>query len=223
LWVVSNASATHSWLADGSRPTSPHASTIMLPDGQMFGRVLRSKEGFEPIAAINVAGNDLLFWYADAGSIAVPSVAASHAQIFDVGTIERLQRLSIAVIGASGTGSPVVEELMRLGAGELVVVDDDYMEERNVNRILNSTMNDAAAGRAKVDVLGDAVERAGLGTKVIWVNKNLWDPETIRAVAQCDIVFGCMDTIDGRFLLNTLRDTLQHPVFRHGRAPGRCP
>jgi hypothetical protein len=84
-------------------------------------------------------------------------------------------------------------------------------------------MHDAAASRAKVDVLGDAVERAGLGTKVIRVNKNLWNPETIRAVAQCDIVFGCMDTIDGRFLLNTPRDTLQHSLFRHRRAPGRCP
>ena len=26
----------------------------------------------------------------------------------------------------------------------------------------------------------------------------------MRAVAQCDLVFGCVDTIDGRFLLNTL-------------------
>jgi hypothetical protein len=194
----------------------PHASTIMLPNGQIFGRVLRSKQGFEPITAINVAGDDLLFWYADAGSITVPDFAASHAQIFDVGTIERLQRLSIAVIGASGTGSPIVEELVRLGAGELVLVDDDHMEERNVNRILNSTMHDAAAGRAKVDVLGDAVERTGLGTKVIRLNKNLWDPETIRAVAQCDIVFGCMDTIDGRFLLNTLATYYSIPYFDIG-------
>lgn len=149
----------------------PHGSAIILPDGQMFGRVLRSKEGFEPIAVINVVADDLLFWYANAGSIAIPDFAASHAQVFDVGTIERLQRLSFAVIGASGTGSPMVEELTRLGAGELVVVDDDHMEERNVNRILNSTMDDAAAGRAKVDVLGDAVERTGLGTKIIRVNK----------------------------------------------------
>src|SRR5918994_5755816 len=77
-------------------------------------------------------------------------------------------------------------------------------------------MHDAAAGWAKVDVLGDAVERAGLGTKVIRVNKNLWDPETIRAVAQCDIVFGCMDTIDGRFLLNTIATHYSIPYFDIG-------
>ena len=28
----------------------PHGSAVMLPDGQMFGRILRSKELFEPIS-----------------------------------------------------------------------------------------------------------------------------------------------------------------------------
>ena len=64
------------------------------------------------------------------------------------------------MIGASGTGSPVIEQLMRLGVGELVR-DDDLTEDRNVNRILNSTMQDAAKQRPKVDVVGDAIKRTG--------------------------------------------------------------
>jgi hypothetical protein len=93
---------------------------------------------------------------------------------------------------------------MRLGVGEIVLVDDDVMEDRNVNRILNSTMDDVHRARLKVDVLADAIERAQLGTRVIRLPKNLWNPEVVRAVAQCDVVFGCMDTIDGRYLLNLL-------------------
>ena len=193
-----------------------HGSAIMLPDGRIFGRILRGSGILEAIAAVNVAGDDLLFWYADGGSFKVPDFAASHAQAFDEGTIEWLQRLSIAVIGASGTGSPTIEQLMRLGAGELIIVDDDYVETRNINRILNATMRDAGAARSKVDVLAEAIERAGLGTKVIRLTKNLWDPEAIRAVAQCDIVFGCMDTIDGRFLLNTLATYYSLPYFDVG-------
>ena len=95
----------------------------------------------------------------------LPDFVASQLQAFDEGTIERLRRLSFAVIGASGTGSPIVEQLMRLGAGVIVIVDDDHMEGRNVNRILNSTMRDVRDKRLKVDVLGDAVERTGLGTR----------------------------------------------------------
>jgi hypothetical protein len=182
----------------------PHGSAVMLPDGQMFGRVIDIDGELRPMAMINVVGDDLHFWYPDMGSIDLPSFAASHAQAFDDGTIERLRRLSFAVIGGSGTGSPTVEQLMRLGAAEIVIVDDDRIEDRNLNRILNSTMQDARDGRLKVDVLADAIERADLGTRVIRLPQNLWDPDVIRAVAQCDIVFGCIDTVDGRFLLNAL-------------------
>lgn len=194
----------------------PHGSVVMLPDGQMFGRVLRADGGFEPIECISVAGSDLHFWYADAGSADLPGFVASHLQAFDEGTIQRLRRLSIAVIGASGTGSPVVEQLLRLGVGVLIIVDDDRMEDRNVNRILNSTMQDAREGRYKVDVLGDAAERTELGTKIIRISKNLWHPDVIHAVAQCDTVFGCMDTVDGRYLLNALASYYSIPYFDIG-------
>ena len=75
-----------------------------------------------------------------------------------------------------GTGNPIVEQLMRLGVGVLMIVDDDRMEKRNVNRILNSTMRDVRDKRLKVDVLGDAVERAELGTEVIRLPKGSLEP-----------------------------------------------
>lgn len=194
----------------------PHGSAVMLPDGQMFGRVWQPDDEFVPLAVINVVGDDLHFWYADAGSAALPSFVASHAQAFGEGTVQRLGRLSVAVIGCSGTGSPVIEQLFRLGVGELILVDDDRMEDRNVNRISSSTMQDVRDNRAKVDVLSDAIRRADLGTHVIPLRKNLWNPEVICEVAQCDIVFGCMDTVDGRFLLNLLATYYNLPYFDIG-------
>jgi proteasome lid subunit RPN8/RPN11 len=194
----------------------PHGSAVMLPDGQMFGRVLNASGGFDPIYCISVAGDDLHFWYADAGSIELPNFVASHAQAFDKGTIERFRRLSFAVVGASGTGSPTIEQLMRLGAAVIVGVDDDHMEERNVNRILNSTMEDVKQERPKVEVLADAVESTGLGTRFIPIKKNLWDPEVVKEVAQCDIIFGCMDTVDGRYLLNAIASYYSIPYFDIG-------
>lgn len=193
----------------------PHGSAVMLPSGEVFGRVLL-KDGFASIDCVNVVGDDLRFWYADAGRAVIPDFAASHAQIFDQGTIERLQRLSVAVVGCSGTGSPLIEQLVRLGVGEIVLVDDDHIEDRNINRIINSTMDDAAKKRPKVDVIGDAIERMGLGTKVVRVAKNLWSPDVVREVAQCDVVFGCMDTVDGRYLLNRLASFYLLPYFDVG-------
>jgi len=79
-------------------------------------------------------------------------------------------------------------------------------------------MQDVRDRRKKVDVLGDAVERAGLGTHVVRMDKNLWDPAVVRTVAECDVVFGCMDSIDGRYLLNALADVLHPALFRYRRA-----
>ena len=195
----------------------PHGSAVMLPDGRMFGRTVRADGAMPPLAQINVAGDDLLFWHDGAsGTGAVPDFAASHAQAFGEGTFDLLRRLSVAVVGCSGTGSPVIEQLARLGVGELVIVDNDTVEERNLNRILNATAADAEKGRAKVAVLAGAVERMGTGTRVIALEQSLWSPEAIEAVAQCDIVFGCMDTIDGRFLLNMLATFYQLPYFDLG-------
>jgi len=75
---------------------------------------------------------------------------------------------------------------------------------KNLNRIVNATAQDAAAETLKVDVLGEAIERTGLGTRVIRVPWDLSDPRAVRAVADCDVVFGCVDSIDGRHLLNRL-------------------
>lgn len=194
----------------------PHGSAVMLPGGEMFGRVLGASGAFEPIDCISVAGDTLHFWYADKGQGPLPDFLASHAQAFDQGTIDRLRRLTVTVVGASGTGSPVIEMLIRLGVGVIIIVDDDKMEDRNVNRIINSIMEDAKAERYKVDVIGDAVERIGLGTTVIRHTKNLWDPEVIRSVAQSDILIGCMDTVDGRFLLNKLATYYNMPYFDVG-------
>lgn len=193
-----------------------HASAVMLPDGRMFGRCVTAEGTFQQLAHINVVGDDLIFWYGGTGVGETPEFSASHAQAFGEGTFEHLRRLSVAVIGCSGTGSPVIEQLARLGVGELVMVDADKIEERNINRILNATMDDVRAGRRKVNVLADAVHRMETGTQVIPLTLNLWTQEAVKTVAQCDVVFGCMDTIDGRFLLNAIATYYQIPYIDVG-------
>lgn len=195
----------------------PHGSVVMLPTGEMFGRVYVSGPDFIPLDLINVVGSDLHFWFANRESGERPEFVASHAQAFGDGTTAIFQQLTFAVIGASGTGSPIIEMLVRLGAREIIIVDDDKLEVRNINRILNSTMQDARDKKLKVDVLGDAVEKMEIGTRVIRIAKNLWDdPNAIRQIAQADVIFGCMDSIDGRYLLNLLATYYCQPYFDIG-------
>ncbi len=194
---------------------TPHGSVIMIPDGQMLGRVIRNDNSFLPISTISVIGSNLQFWHPDNDN-SLPDYTESHAQAFGAGTTKILGQLWAAVIGCSGTGSISIEQLHRLGIGTLVIVDDDRVEERNLNRILNATREDAENRLYKADVLAEAIRKSGLDITVIPVTKNLWHPDTVRLVAQCDVLFGCMDTIDGRFLLNTLSNCYLQPYFDVG-------
>jgi hypothetical protein len=187
----------------------PHASVVMLNDGRMFGRVLTESGALESLHSITVVGDDLDIWFADDFSpdTALPPVPAftkRHAQAFGERTTRLFGRLRIAVVGCSGTGSIVIEQLMRLGVGVLVLVDSDVTKDLNLNRIMNATSTDALTQRPKVDVAADAIRRADLGTEVIPIYANLYDSNVVRAVAQCDVVFGCVDTHEGRFLLNLI-------------------
>lgn len=206
--------SVYGWM-DGD---SPHASCVMLPDGKMFGRTIESNGAFKPLDLITVAGDDLHFWYSeDDSNTQTPEFARRHAQAFGAGTFNVLRRLSIAVVGASGTGSPVIEMLARLGVGRLVIVDPDKVEEKNLNRILNTTTEDAQKGEFKVEVLARAVRKMGTGTEVVPIAKNLFDdPTTVKTIAECDILFGCMDSVDGRHLLNKLAVFYSVPYFDVG-------
>ena len=194
----------------------PHASAIMLPDGELFGRVL-GDEGkiVDPLESIMCVGHDLRIWH-NKRIEEIEGFALRHAQAFGCGTTAILHRLSAAIVGCSGTGSVVAEQLARLGVGRLVLIDPDAVEEKNLNRILNSGKEDAYLARPKVHVLASAIARMGLNQEVLPLVANLISPESVRHVAECDVVFGCMDGAEGRHLLNRLATFYNMPYFDVG-------
>jgi len=192
----------------------PHVSAVMLPDGSIFGRMVQENR-FTPLDVVAVVGEDLHFWH-HRPNTQVDEFGRRTAQAFGGGTFQRLRRLSAAVIGCSGTGSVVLEQLARLGIGELTLVDPDIVEERNLNRIVNATRADALDGRPKVAVLARAIADMDLGTRVRAFQDTLFSKPVVEAVAECDVVFGCMDSVDGRWLLNRLATYYSMPYFDVG-------
>lgn len=194
----------------------PHASAVMLPDGSVFGRLVTDKGRFAPIHRIVVAGDDIRIWDHQIIADEVPKTANRHARAFGAATTLLLERLKIAVVGCSGTGSVVIEQLGRLQVGELVLIDPDRAEEVNSNRIVGLTAEDVECHRQKVEVLKRSVEAMGLGTRVTALPLDVMDPQAIKAVAECDLVFGCMDSASGRHILNKLAATYCLPYIDVG-------
>ncbi|HRJ29765.1 MAG TPA: ThiF family adenylyltransferase [Cyclobacteriaceae bacterium] len=195
----------------------PHASSIMLPDGRIFGRVFHFDLETKAFAKVSVASDVIKIWdYSDDESLE-KEIGKRTAQAFGEGTFSLLKKLRIGVVGCSGTGSPVVEQLVRLGVGELVLVDPDKVELKNLNRILNTKRSDAKQQRYKVDVLTDAITGFDLGTRVEPFSKNIYgDIRCLRKLAECDILFGCVDSIDGRDLMNRISTYYVVPYFDLG-------
>ncbi len=204
------------WVDD----SGPHASAIMLPKGKIIARAIYDDGNggtfFVP-ADIVIAGDCIRIWRGgefNSKNHIVPEFAKRHAQAFGAGTTMVLQRLSVAIIGVSGTGSPVAEMLARLGIGELILVDPKNVEDKNLNRIVTATKRDI--GRPKVNVLAKAIQRIGLATHVVPIAHDLFTPKVIRRVALADIMFGCVDSVDGRDLMNRLAAYYNLPYFDLG-------
>ncbi|WP_227817365.1 ThiF family adenylyltransferase [Nitrogeniibacter aestuarii] len=195
---------------------APLASIIMLPDGSLVGRAVHPSGGGDRLDCIRVAGDDFSFWHDTPEPDNLPEHGIRIAQAFGTQTYALLRKLRIGVVGCSGTGSIVIEQLARNCVGELVLVDPDHVEHKNLNRILNSTVRDAESGEAKTRVLKRAIQRIGLGTKVIAFEDDLMGREILKALSTCDILVGCMDSIDGRHVLNKLASAYVIPLIDVG-------
>src|SRR4051812_4598867 len=64
----------------------------------------------------------------------LPARYARNRQTISLADQLKLFRSRAAVIGCGGLGGYVIEELARIGVGELVLVDPDVFEEHNLNR-----------------------------------------------------------------------------------------
>jgi hypothetical protein len=195
----------------------PHGSAVMLPDGRMIGRFLWRGNTMAPFDHVNVAGPDLRFWWHDDGKATEdPAFGASQDQAFGEGTTRRMKKLKFGVVGASGTGSPTIEQLVRLGAGHIVNIDDDHIEDRNLNRILFATADHVAKMTPKVDAAEEDIKRKGIGTIVTSVCKEVSDAQALRELSTCDIIFGCVDTQYGRFIMTLVSAYYSIPYFDLG-------
>lgn len=202
----------HSWMDDGL----PHASCVMLPDGRIFGRFINDDIEFKPTDQILVAGSTIHNWHYNHQRFVDDQIQIRNQQAFGKKTVAMLNQMKIGIVGCSGTGSPLIEQLKRYGVGEFVFIDSDYVDKVNLNRIINATLEDAENKTPKVDVMKRAVEEAGFKTKVTVFNSHITKYEVIKALTECDVLFSCVDGAEGRHVLNLISSFYAIPLFDLG-------
>lgn len=117
------------------------------------------------------------------------------------GALSQLTQMTVAVVGASGTGSLMCELLARAGCHRIILIDHDVVRDVNLNRILHATADDARLGVAKVLVLQRAIEALGLGCRVEPIQGSILNRDVLRRVLDADLMIGCVDRDLPRHLL----------------------
>lgn len=190
-----------------------HGSAVVLPNGAMLARLYKKDGITVPVDLISIAGDDLLFWWNDD-----LKSAAKRPVAFTTAMTAELSRLTACVIGVSGTGSIVAEQVCRLGFGRVILIDHDIVEEKNLNRILNMTSLDAQLRLPKAHAFAARANQFRNEVFVTGISENVLSRPAVLAASQADVIFSCVDTHRGRSVADRIASSFLMPLFDVGVA-----
>jgi hypothetical protein len=129
-----------------------------------------------------------------------------------------LARLRIGVIGAGSVGAQVAEALARTGVAEITLYDFDVVEEKNLDRLVHATIEDAVAHRPKVEVLRRGLLRSStaLNPAIRALQVSIVEPDGLADALDMDVLFCCVDRPWGRQVANYLAYVHLIPVIDGG-------
>ncbi|KOC62557.1 Ubiquitin-like modifier-activating enzyme 5 [Habropoda laboriosa] len=141
-----------------------------------------------------------------------------------VDNYERIQELTIAIVGVGGVGSVTAEMLTRCGIGKLILFDYDKVEMANMNRLFFQPYQ---AGQSKVEAAAKTLHYINPDVKIEIHNYNITTMDhfedymnTISTASlnkgPVDLVLSCVDNFEARMAINTACNELNQKWFESG-------
>lgn len=149
-----------------------------------------------------------------------PQLPAQVATVSVWGTSAQadIARARVGVVGLGSVGSIVAEGLARVGVSDLVLIDHDRIELRNLDRTLNATAEDTLKSSFKVDVANRGIADSSTASdpRAYPLSASLLTREGIEAALDCDALVCCVDRPWPRWILNALAYSHLIPVVDGG-------
>ncbi len=115
---------------------------------------------------------------------------------------ERLAQSRVLVAGVGAVGNEVVKLLSLIGVGHLILVDFDRIEMSNLTRSVLFRAGDV--GQSKAQTAAERARDLNPDIEVRAVCGNLEFDVGLGMYRTCDVVIGCLDSINARLALNRL-------------------
>lgn len=202
----------------------PLLGMTVAGDGFLSGRLweigLDRKAIRRDIEHIRVVGEHFLSFRRPSSGTALKKRGNRIAtlSVWGEGRQELLESLRIGIVGLGSVGSLVAEGLARMGARDFVLIDDDTLEERNLDRTIGARSLDAIFHHGKVRIAERSIRHSATShpLRIIKLQMKLQNERALRSLLDCDFVFSCVDRHLPRYLLNYLAYSHLVPVIDGG-------
>jgi molybdopterin-synthase adenylyltransferase len=129
----------------------------------------------------------------------------------------KLKQATVFLAGAGGLGSPNALYLTAAGIGKIKIIDSDTVDLSNLNRqILHWTPD---LGKAKVASAGAKLKQLNPDVEIEIVENRLTEENAGELVTGSDAIVDALDSLQSRYLLNKVSQTLGIPLM-HGAVAG---
>ena len=205
----------------GFTSARPYPSLILSEiDGELVvsGRVW-FRDHWLPVTRCVVEGASQLLWIGRERVRDVPLNEARTARIdssFGRKAAQRIRNACVAVVGASGTGSPAIEVLARAGVGHLIVIDPDTVQESNLERLHGGFSRHVESRVSKVETAREHIAAIDRSIHFEGYVGRVPQAEVVDALARADVILGCTDKQHSRLALSEIAFRYLVPVIDCG-------
>ena len=144
-------------------------------------------------------------------------IASRQMSIVTRSEQERFKDGKITVIGCGGIGGETIEMLVRMGIGELVLVDKDAFDLSNLNRQTLASISDL--GLDKSAVAAEKVRLINPYVKVTTFNEHINQTNIGKVIGDSNIVIDALDNVLTRVIVSRKAKEMNIPYI-HGAIHG---
>jgi len=160
-----------------------------------------------PVDVIKVIGRTIREIYPTSSTKKFPETKLTDVHDRQIPVVDkpgqlRIQQTTVGIVGLSGTGSHVFQQLARLGIRKFVIIDQKRMKLPNLSRLIGSTKDDVAKKLHKTEIMKRVAKEINPEIEIITINDSVEKPEVALRLRDVDVVFCCTDNYSSRAALN---------------------
>lgn len=189
----------------------PYGATVW-GDSSIYAEYFMPDGESGTVESVVIYGDRLDQWVSrdDDLAVSVPRFDRQTPWFTTIGQ-RKLGRLKLALVGLGGTGSPLLQNLVYLGARNFLIIDPDDSDETSMNRLVTAIAADIETPKV---ILGRRlVKSVAPEARVEVIQQQLQSAQALDALKGVDAIFGCVDNDGARMVLNEIALAYHIPYF----------